>query len=36
LQSSKAKWYFLGTTPDGRRVKGEAIVETLAELARMN
>jgi hypothetical protein len=32
LVAQKAKWYFIGTTPDGRRVKGEAVVELLPEL----
>jgi hypothetical protein len=31
LRAGKMKWYFIGTTSDGRTVKGEAIVETSAE-----
>lgn len=33
LRGSKTKWYFIGVAADGRRVKGEAIVEELAEVS---
>jgi hypothetical protein len=33
LRGGKMKWYFIGVTPDGRRVKGEAIVEILPEVS---
>jgi hypothetical protein len=33
LLAGKMKWYFVGVTPDGHRVKGESIVETLAEVS---
>jgi hypothetical protein len=32
LRAGKMKWYFIGTASDGRTVKGEAIVETIAEV----
>ena len=32
LISSKAKWYFIGITKSGRRVKGEAVVEEQAQV----
>jgi hypothetical protein len=31
LRADKMKWYFIGITADGRKVKGEAVVETLPE-----
>ncbi len=32
LRTGRALWYYIGETPDGRRLKGEATVEELAEL----
>lgn len=32
LNAGKIKWFFIAVTADGRRVKGEAILETLPEL----
>jgi hypothetical protein len=32
LRAGKMKWYFIGTSSDGRTIKGEAIVETVAEV----
>jgi hypothetical protein len=32
LRSGKALWYFVGVTSDGRRVKGEAVIEKLGTL----
>ena len=32
LAAGKSKWYFIGHTESGTRVKGEAIIETLAEV----
>ena len=34
LRGGKMKWYFIGTTSDGRTVKGEAVVETLPEASK--
>ena len=34
LQDQKALWYFVGVDESGNRVKGEAIVEEVAELAK--
>ena len=34
LRGGKIKWYFIGTTSDGRTVKGEAVVETLPEVSK--
>jgi hypothetical protein len=30
LRSAKALWYFIAVTQDGKRVKGEAVIEVLA------
>ena len=32
LRDGKALWYFVGTTPDGKKVKGEAIIEKLSQI----
>ncbi len=32
LRSSRTRWYYIGVTPAGRRVKGEAIVDELASV----
>jgi hypothetical protein len=32
LQEGRMKWYFIGTDENGNRVKGEAVIEELAEL----
>lgn len=32
LRAGKALWYYIGVTPDGRRVKGEAVAEELGEI----
>jgi hypothetical protein len=32
LQAGKMRWFFIGTDDSGRRVKGEAVVELLAEV----
>ena len=32
LKAAKWRWYFIGVTPEGTRVKGEGVVEQLAEL----
>ena len=32
LRKTKAKWYFIGTDENGNRVKGEAVIEELAEI----
>jgi hypothetical protein len=33
LQADQTKWYFIGRTADGTRVKGEAVIEMLGEIA---
>jgi hypothetical protein len=33
LHGGKMKWYFIGVASDGRRVRGEAIVEILPEVS---
>ena len=33
LQEGKTLWYFIGITADGRRVKGQAIVEILPQVS---
>jgi len=33
LRGGKMKWYFIAVTADGRKVKGEAIVEILPEVS---
>lgn len=35
LNAGKIKWFFIAVTADGRRVKGEAIVEKLPELLEL-
>jgi hypothetical protein len=35
LRASKSRWYYIGLTPDGKKVKGEAIIEQSPELAPM-
>jgi alpha-tubulin suppressor-like RCC1 family protein len=32
LQASRTRWYYIGVTSSGQRVKGEAILEVLAEV----
>lgn len=32
LQAGRMKWYFIGVDEDGRRIKGEGIIHTLARL----
>ncbi len=32
LRASRSRWYYIGVTRDGRRVKGEAIVDLLAAM----
>lgn len=34
LQAGKMRWYFIGVDEEGRRVKGEAIVDLAAEMVR--
>lgn len=33
LRASKMRWYFIGVTSDGHRVKGEAVIEILPEVS---
>jgi hypothetical protein len=33
LRADKMRWYYIGVTPDGHRVKGEAVVEILPEVS---
>ena len=34
LRGSKSKWYFIGKNEEGKRVKGEAVVESLPEVTK--